>query len=189
MPERLFLDIMRVEIRDHDGHRRLVPFLDVLGPPRGFANAPARRLLWRIRLGIIRRTILAGSIVAVLTIVLAIGASLTLIPWLSLGGSHRLLPVLPAMLAFLLVYDLVLLRLFRRLYRPAYTEAALACGLCPWCLYTLEGQPADQHGMLRCPECGGCWRESSLPPSIVERSEAPAARPDQPSADSPTQTP
>ncbi len=188
MPERLFLDILRVEIPDHDGKRRLVPFLDVLGPPRGFATAPPRRLLWKIRLGILRRTFVVGSVVAIVTVALAIAASLTVLPWLLTGGTHRLLPILPAMLAFFLVYDLVLLRLFRRLYRPAYTDAALACGLCPWCLYTLEGQASDHRTLVLCPECGACWRESSLP--AISAEEAPHAPPRAASpADAPTQTP
>ena len=36
-------------------------------------------------------------------------------------------------------------------------DAILRAGLCPACMYTIEGIPADEHGCTLCPECGVSW--------------------------------
>jgi hypothetical protein len=34
----------------------------------------------------------------------------------------------------------------------------LECGLCPACVYRLDGLAAEEDGCVVCPECGAAWR-------------------------------
>jgi hypothetical protein len=160
MPERLLLDITRVELTDHRGVSRVVPFIDALGPPRGFPNHPGRPAMWTLRKAILRRTWLTGGLLGG-TVTLIVGfvlGTLLFIPLVQrstlnfLAGVALLLPLI------ILGYECFALPIFRRIYRPVFTSACLELALCPFCLYDLSKTPPAHDTCRRCPECDGAWR-------------------------------
>jgi hypothetical protein len=172
MPERFLLDITRVELTDHRGQTRVVPFIDALGPPRGFANHPGKAAMWSLRKTILRRTWLAGLLLggSVTLVVGFVLGSLLIIPTIQRSTSHFFVAVVLSMPVFILGYEWLVLPIFRRLYRPAFTDGALSAKLCPFCLYDLAHTFPEPDGCSRCPECAGAWRfhrESSERPSVL----------------------
>lgn len=160
MPERFLLDITRVEITDHRGAKRVVPLLDALGPPRGFANHPGSPALWSIRKHILRRTWLAGMLLGgTVTLVIAgVLGTIVLVPRLNRTTADFFFWVGVSIPLFILGYERLVLPIFRRMYRPAFTDGALAIKLCPFCLYDLSSIAPDADGARTCPECAGGWR-------------------------------
>ena len=102
-------------------------------------------------------TLLVGT--PALTFIGLIGAGLTV----TLRRGGLLLPVLILPLAVL--YELLALPLFRRMYRPAYLEGTLSQGLCPFCLYDLSKVEPGARGCVTCPECSGAWNACRLAPT------------------------
>lgn len=164
MSERLLLDITKIELTDdapsEQRSRRLVPLLDIVGPPIGFPNSPDPASLKAIRREIGRGAKRSGIIVGVLSTILALPAVGTLVPLILRYSWRRLLVFFVAMLLLLVIYDRLLLPIFRRQYRPLYTRACLKQGLCPFCLYVL---PEAEHEaeVTVCPECGGVWNRAA----------------------------
>lgn len=158
--DRFLLDIMTVALTDDAGVERRVPFLDVLGPPRGFACTPPREVLWSLRRSILRDTWVGGVVVGS-SVILGASVVAVLLVREAVGGSpQRLWLGVPIFAAGLAAYDRALLPIFRRLYRPAFLRACHAQSLCPMCLYRL---PAS--GPVTCPECGARWTRQSVPTS------------------------
>lgn len=157
MPERPLLDIAKVEISDDLGRARTVPFLDLIGPPRGYPNTPDPATLRRLRWGIFRRN-LAGGLALGFTVSVAVSAvflGLLFLPGLTAPRFLMLSAVVLLPLAVL--YELLALPIFRRMYRPAYLEAALAQHLCPFCLYDLARAEPTADDRIVCPECSASW--------------------------------
>jgi len=160
--ERLLLDITRVEITD-DGvgsgmgpsSTRLVPLLDIAGPPVGFPNRPSRETLRAIRRDIARQAKWPGTIVGVVSTALAIPVAATIMPAIASGDWRRLWITAASLVILLIVYDRLILPIFRNPYRKIYVDACLSRGLCPFCLYQLPVR-VEQSG-VRCSECGGVW--------------------------------
>ncbi|QOJ01368.1 MAG: hypothetical protein HRU70_13080 [Phycisphaeraceae bacterium] len=173
MAERFLRDIMRVEITDDAGSARTVPFLDLWGPPRGFPNHPGRADLWRIRRTVAKRTWFMGTLVGASTTTVVslmfIAGVLIQAPAFPAPGSSgwpgaavarsTLISVAVITPIVVILYEAVALRLFRRAYRPAFRDASLERGLCPFCLYRMVDVSSGPAATARvtCPECGGSW--------------------------------
>ena len=160
MPERFLLDITRVELTDHRGATRVVPFIDALGPPRGFANHPGKPAMWTLRKTILRRTWLAGGLLGggvTLMVALVLG-SLVLLPRVRDSTFDFAVGVVVCLPVLVLGYERFILPIFRRIYTPAYLEGTLSQSLCPFCLYSLSTIRPEPDGCTRCPECAGAWR-------------------------------
>lgn len=174
MPERPLLDIAKVEIVDDAGERRVLPFIDVFGPPRGYPNTPDAEAMWRLRKTILFRNYLRGALLGMavtLVVGLALG-SLLFIPSLQKSSFLFLLSATVMILPLAVLYELLALPLFRRMYRPAYLEGTLGQGLCAFCLYDLTRTEPDARRCVVCPECRGTWnaaRLSTPPPGALKR--------------------
>lgn len=171
MAERLFLDIARVAITDDRGETRTVPFIDIIGPPRGYANTPSPQALKHIRWTVLRRNwfaglLLGGSVSLAATLVFA---SMLISP--TVRGSSMIfgLLMIAAMPPLALIYSVTALPLFRKLYRPAYLDATWSLRLCPFCFYDLSHTEAA-HDHLVCPECAGAWRVDRFPAEPADTS-------------------
>lgn len=164
MSERLLLDITKVELTDdapaERRSRRLVPLLDIAGPPIGFPNSPDPASLKAIRREIAWGAKGSGLLIGSLSTLLAIPATATLIPVVAHRRWSMLWAFAAALLALFVIYDRLLLPIFRRRYRPLYIGACLKRGLCPFCLYVL---PEAEHDATTttCPECGGVWNRTT----------------------------
>lgn len=160
MPERFLLDITRVEITDHRGQTHVVPFIDALGPPRGFANHPGNPAMWSLRRTILRRTWRVGGLLGG-GVTLFIGfflGSLLFFPIIQRSSLNFIIGVAVCLPLLVLAYEWLALPIFRRMYKPAYLEGTLSQSLCPFCLYNLSTIRPEQDGCRRCPECAGAWR-------------------------------
>jgi hypothetical protein len=72
-----------------------------------------------------------------------------------------------SVLIFCGIFGMILIGVFMNAGRAFAAERAAADrlirrGLCPSCLYGLEGLQADDDGCLVCPECGGAWNRSRV---------------------------
>lgn len=166
MSERLLLDITRVEITDDafasgigPSSTRLVPLLDIVGPPVGFPNRPDRDTLRAIRRDIARQATWPGAVVGIVSTALAIPVAATIMPVIANGDWRRLWITAASLVLLLVVYDRLILPIFRNPYRKIYVGACLTRGLCPFCLYQLP-ERVEQPG-VRCSECGGVWLRRS----------------------------
>lgn len=171
MPERPLLDIARVEITDDLGERRVLPFIDVMGPARGYPNSPEPEAMWKLRKTILFRNYLPGALLGMaVTLVagLALG-SLLFVPSLQKSTLLFILAALAMMLPLAVLYEVLALPVFRRMYRPAYLEGTLGQGLCGFCLYDLSRAEPDAQGRVVCPECRGTWNAARLPADIRPR--------------------
>ncbi len=161
MPERWFLDIARAEVRDHRGKPRVVPFLDIFGSPRSYANTPPRASLREIRRRMFKQAWLVGAVLGSAMIVVACGAFalLILIPALMRQTLAFVAAAVLMLIPLSILYELTALRVFRRMYRRIFPDAALAEGFCPHCLYDLRGVTTHEvDGCTICPECASAWR-------------------------------
>lgn len=167
MAERPFLDIAKVELTDDLGCSRVVPFIDVLGPPRGYPSTPDAGAMRRLRRTILRRNYVGGAVLGMaVTLVAALAmGSLLFIPALQKSTLLFILAGLAMILPLAVLYELLALPLFRRMYRPAYLEGTLSQGLCPFCLYDLSRVEPGARGCVTCPECSGAWNACRLAPT------------------------
>lgn len=171
MPERPLLDIAKVEITDDLGERRVLPFIDVVGPARGYPNAPDAGAMRRLRRTILARNYVRGALLGLavtLTAAAALG-SLLFVPSLQKSTLLFILAALAMMLPLAVLYEVLALPVFRRMYRPAYLEGTLGQGLCGFCLYDLSRAEADGQGRVVCPECRGTWNAARMPAGVTRR--------------------
>ncbi|QQS09723.1 MAG: hypothetical protein IPK69_03640 [Phycisphaerales bacterium] len=68
--------------------------------------------------------------------------------------------------AFLYPCEPLKRRLVHALTRDSMKWWYLASGLCPSCRYDVAALAPDANARVTCPECGGVWKRSALPPPL-----------------------
>ncbi len=178
MRERFLLDLNNVVIHDEAGRSRRMPIFSTRLGFRKLAHElpPAtRKPIYRFMRQIYCGPAYAYSIFVLTPICLVVFA----VVFFGLGAL-RIGQIVPGMWIgivrlgmyvplSLVIVELVGMRLMRRWYRHAYTTAMLSNALCPWCGYGLAGLPIDEHQLVHCPECTGCWPSPDLEPAGTSR--------------------
>lgn len=82
--------------------------------------------------------------------------------------------VLAVVLAAVLLHRWFWAKIAERVLRPFVSRTAVSEGWCGSCAYSLRGLPADESGLLHCPECGAAWLSSRITKNPDEHSPAMA---------------